>query len=206
MAVIFNNLQKLSSTLNSNYPKIWGYTDTSVTLAAMVASTFFNDFIGTTELEDGDLFLAKGSDGEFLYKYVVTAGNTSLVSPIDLQVEPFVYRYALDVEIDISIAAPIVRFIPIPRAGILRTITGVVREGTSVSEDFVFDYRGTEVAIFNFNVNTQGTAVSSSTLSTVVEKSGITTPQGLTISVTSASATQRIYAFVFEIEVKAETS
>jgi hypothetical protein len=102
---------------------------------------------------------------------------------------------------DISVAAPIVRFVPIPRDGILRNITGVVREGTSVSEDFVFDYKGTQVAIFNFNVNTQGTAVSSGILSTAVEKSGITTPQGLSISLTSASATQRIYAFVFEIEV-----
>lgn len=164
MALIFDNLQKLSSTLNSELPKMWGYTDLNTTLETMSALGYFNGFIGLTELEDQDLIYVLGSDGASLFKYILVIGNTELVNPVTIDVQPFIYRYVLqETFIPTGVVDPTppgTSWIFIPRGGFVVSISAILTSGVrSDFMNFTFNYLGSQVGskiTFLFG-QTQGT-------------------------------------------------
>lgn len=148
--ILFNdNLQKFSSSLNSNFPKMWGYTDLNTTTKTMSELGYFNRFIGVTELKDEDFIYVLGSNGAALFKYIIVNGNTELVNPIIMDVHPFVYRYVLSIRFiaDNTIVTPGSIPIFIPRSGTIVGITAMHQFGFSANVVFQMKYLGTNVGV-----------------------------------------------------------
>lgn len=82
MAFNLNNLDKLSGEGTPVVRKLWGYTDTSVTIATLSAANYFDDV--ASRLTIGDSFYLRGSDG-------VDQVNVTAVSPhVTVAVDPSV--------------------------------------------------------------------------------------------------------------------
>lgn len=203
MAVIFDNLQKFSSSLNSQLPKMWGYTDLNTTLETMISSGFFNDFIGTTELEDDDLIYLKGLDGAFLYKYtLINAGtNTKLVHPSSEETAPLVYRYTLNSTFDLSSAGPKTRWIPIPRAGVIHRMSGVLSEGLTAFDVIQLEYIGETLTEMDFGNGISAGKGIQNEFTKSVESTAVSSPSGLLLRTNSLGSSARVYQFAIEIFV-----
>jgi hypothetical protein len=84
MAFSLSKWDKLSAAGNSSVRELWGYTDTSITLATIEASAFFNDV--ADHLTIGDTIWARGSDG--VDQLNVTAVSPNVTVAIDPDVAP----------------------------------------------------------------------------------------------------------------------
>lgn len=76
MAFDITNFDKLSSAANTNVRKLWAYTNSSDTLATIIAADYFLDIY--YYLSVGDEIFVYGSDG--YGTYVVTAASSSTVT------------------------------------------------------------------------------------------------------------------------------
>lgn len=84
MAFSLSKWDKLSAAGNSSVRELWGYTDTSITLATIEASAFFNDVADALTI--GDTIWARGSDG--VDQLNVTAVSPNVTVAIDPDVAP----------------------------------------------------------------------------------------------------------------------